>query len=313
MPSENYRVSRVIRRDLFRLSLKNSRFLTILVNILRLSFPSKYFWTWNLYGLGSSMRKNLGLSPWSRLHIGSDHGIALSTEPLKEEIESPSNFHVTWSTWRENLPFPDNRVVIRVQHPWIPFRKRGGFQLSPSPSGTLSFLPHSVPGQASEKFDVSSYIDSVLALPSKFHPVVFCIHSHDITRELVDKISASGCRVTTVGNSLHPDYVNRFYKLVSQFEYATSPTAGSQLFYCEEFGLKYFLYPVKETNPTTLANYKIANSTRVRLLELESLFSLENLGQEEQKKREVVSNALSLDLGHDRNFGYQKLKEAIKG
>lgn len=259
------------------------------------------------------MRKNLGISPWARLHIGSDHGIALSTEPLREEIESPSNFHVTWSTWRENLPFPDNRTVIRVQHPWIPFRIREGFHLSPSPSGTLSFLPHSVPGQASEKFDVSSYIESVLALPSKFHPVVFCVHSHDITRELVDKISSSGCRVATVGNSLHPDYVKRFYKLVSQFEYATSPTVGSQLFYCEEFGLKYFLYPAKERPLKKVANCEITKTTRVSLLELESLFSLGSLGQEEQEKRVIVSNALSLDLGLDRNFGYNKMKEVLKG
>jgi hypothetical protein len=258
------------------------------------------------------MRKNLGLKSWSRLHIGSDHGIALSSVPLREEIDSPSNFHVTWSTWRENLPFPDNKTVIRVQHPWIPFRKKTGFQLSPSPSGTLSFLPHSVPGQASEKFDVSSYIDSVLSLPSKFHPVVFCIHSHDITRELIDKISASGSRVATVGNSLYPAYVNRFYRLVSKFEYATSPTVGSQLFYCEELGLKYFLYPAKEKHQSELANSENSEPTRIRSLELESLFSLENLGQDGQEKRAMVSDALSLDLGRDKSFGYLNLLEAIK-
>ena len=68
-----------------------------------------------------------------------------------------------------------------------------------------------------------------------------------------------------------------------------------------------------ERPPTKMANYEIVEPTRVRLLELESLFSLKNLGQEEKEKRLVVSNALSLDLGHDINFGYQKLLEAIKG
>lgn len=258
------------------------------------------------------MRSNLGLRPWSGLRIGSDHGISLSGNPSREEMESTSDIFVTWSAWRANLSFPDKKKVVRVQHPWIPYRKKAGFLLSASASGTLAFLPHSVPGLAHENFDLPSYIDSVLALPKKFHPVVFCVHSHDVSQELIDKISASGSQAETVGNSLHPAYVKRFYKLVSHFEYATSPTVGSQLFYCEEFGLKYFLYATEEKHQKRLISAEINSPSKARLLELESLFSFENLGKKKHEKKTAVSDALGLDLGRESDFGYSTLHQAIR-
>ena len=224
-----------------RLEVRASRLLAQLAKLLILHVPSKIFWTWEVYGLGRSLKDIQGISQREVLRSGSDHGVAFEVEPLEAEEAIPAKVHFTWSIWRTNLRFLDGRQIVRIQHPWIAFRKKHGIWPRETVSGTLVFVPHGDFTYESEYFDIDAYVKFLSLLPQEFHPFVFCLHAHDIKEDYGRKIHKLGFSVVTVGNSLHPRYVRRFYGILKNFKYATSTRIGSQLFYCHEFGVKYFL------------------------------------------------------------------------
>ena len=276
------------------LYLRTSRLMTQIANVLILHRPSRIFWTWELYGLGYCLKYVQGISQRTKISTSSDHGITFSAAPWPEEYVIPANTHVTWSIWRTSLEFPDGRKVIRIRHPWIDYRKIHGFSLSKNAVGTLVFVPHSVPGLPSE-FSMLSYVEVVSSLPKDFHPLVFCLQMHDVKKDIVHAIHNKGYDVVTVGNSLHPKYVRRFYGLLKNFEFATSPTIGSQLFYAHEFGVKYFLFdPENEfQRPLNLESPRpIHNDVMERI---ENAFQFQNLFDQPVEKDSLVSGALGLD------------------
>lgn len=299
--------------DLVTLFVRKSRLLAGIEHLIRFRVPDKTFWNWEVYGLGSTLRKVLGID-WSRqLNAGSDHGVNLGTEPGEADIKLQTDLYLTWSSWRSQMTFPDNRMVVRVQHPWVPYRKIRRYHLSPKAKGTIVFVPHSVPGLRYEEFNLDLFLDNLDLLPAKLRPLTLCLQFHDASVESALKITKAGHRCVTVGNSLSPSYADRFYALIRNFEFATSPSIGSQLFYCHELGNKYFLF-----NPDNKFERKLKPTPGVPLpnltivKEIEEAFTFNNLGQNSMAKDSVVSAGLGLDLGAECLYGYEPLLEALK-
>ena len=288
---------------IIKLKLQSSRLLAQIANLLIFHWPSRIFWTWEVYGLGSSLKDVQGIAQRRKILTSSDHGLSFHVNPVSEEMDIPANTHVTWSLWRACLKFPDGRKVIRVQHPWIAYRKKNNILLSKNASGTLVYVPHSVPGITSE-LDVTSYVKVVSLLPESFHPLVFCLHMHDVKQSVIRAIQDEGFSVVTVGNSSHPRYVRRFYGLLKKFEFATSPDIGSQLFYAHEFGVKYFLYD-PENKFQIASEYQASVQMHQDVLErVEKTFSRDNLYDNTLEKDILVSEALGLDFGTLSLLGY---------
>jgi len=281
--------------EIVRLKIRASRFLAQISNLLLLKWPSRTFWTWEVYGLGHSLKDVLGIAQRKTIRTGSDHGLTFVVDPLAPEVAIPTEIHVTWSKWRTSLEFPDSRQILRIQHPWIAFRKKHDISLSKSASGTLVFVPHSVPGLVLP-FDLVEYIKFLSSLPQEFHPLVFCLHVHDMERKIVRDIHRQGFSVVTVGNNLHPRYVRRFYGILKNFKYATSPDVGSPLFYCHEFGVKYFLYDM-ESKFQRKSQIELTRLIHEEIIErIEKAFGLENLTDPSLEKDTLVNDALGLDL-----------------
>lgn len=291
------------------LRLRTSRILTIASIISRVGFPSKIFWTWNVYSLGYSLRKGQNLSRFTSLNFSSDHGIALEVKPLAQEEAIPAGTHFTWCSWREGMEFANRREVVRIQHPWIQYRSRLGLSRKLDSQGTLVFGPHSVVGYSEEFFDLRSYIELLSALPSAFGDLTYCLHPHDVSYKTIDTLRKAGVRVTTAGNSLHPLFAQRFYKIAAQHKYATSPKIGSHLFYCHEFGLEFFLYDPELRFQRTLTKpegqVEVAQEYKTLV---EEAFMLHNVGLQTKEKNKLVSEALGLDLANER-FSIQSSKE----
>lgn len=299
--------------DLLTLFVRKSRLLAGIEHLIRFRVPDKTFWNWEVYGLGSTLRKVLGIG-WSRqLNAGSDHGVNLGTEPGEADIKLQTDLYLTWSSWRAQMSFPDNRVVVRVQHPWVPYRKIRRYHLSPKARGTIVFVPHSVPGLRYEEFNLDLFLDNLELLPAELRPLTLCLQFHDASAESALKITKAGHRCVTVGNSLSPSYADRFYALIRNFEYATSPSIGSQLFYCHELGNKYFLFDpesrfqrrLEPTPGVPLPNLAIVQK-------IEEAFAFKNLGQNSMAKNSVVAEGLGLDLGAEGLYGYEPFLELLK-
>jgi hypothetical protein len=298
--------------DLLHLFVRKSRVLAALEHLVRLRTPDREFWTWEVYGLGSTLRRVLEIGWGPRLIAGSDHGISLGTEPSHADQLLKTNFHITWSSWRAEMKFSDDRRVIRAQHPWVPYRNIMGYNLSSQAKGTIAFVPHSVPGLEYEEFNLDAYLETLRCLPQNHQPLTLCLQFHDASVEAVLKISKAGFRAVTAGNSLSPSYADRFYSLIRKFEYATSPSIGSQLFYCHELGVKYFLFDpdkkfqrkLQPTNGVPLPNLELVQR-------IESAFDFESMGSRLQERDSIVNDGLGLDLDDSQNFGYGPLLKLI--
>lgn len=299
--------------DLFTLFVRKSRLLAGIEHLIRFRVPDKTFWTWEVYSLGATLRRVLGLGWREKLSLGSDHGVSLSVEPGEADLRLQTDLHVTWSSWRAKMVFPDGRLVLRAQHPWVPYRKLKGYSLSGSVKGTIVFVPHSVPGLEQENFSLEEFLKTLDLLPTKLRPFTLCLQFHDATLEASLKIAKTGYRFVTVGNSLSPSYADQFYSLIQNFEYATSPSIGSQLFYCHELGVKYFLFDpekkfqrrLRPTAGVPLPNFDIKQ-------EIEDAFSFIHMEQSSWAKDSVVAAGLSLDLDAEDLYGYRPLLELLK-
>lgn len=300
--------------DLLCLYFRKSRFLAGVEHLLRLRIPDGTFWTWEVYSLGATLRRVFGLGWVKALHVGSDHGISLATEPAEADLRLQTGLHVTWSSWRAKMVFPDGRLVLRAQHPWVLFRKIRGYSLSGKAKGTLVFVPHSVPGLEYEEFSLEEFLKTLDLLPKKLRPFTLCLQFHDATLEASLKIAKTGYRFVTLGNSLSPSYADRFYSLIQNFEYATSPSIGSQLFYCHEMGVKYFLFnPDKKFERKLKPTDGVPSPNPEIVQRIEAAFDYGTLGTHLTARDSIVNDALGLDLDKPQNFGYGPLLESIKG
>ena len=201
------------------------------------------FWTTELYGFGKCYREWLGLSKLLPIPFYGDHGVTLSNNLFNHEIDNKSCYHLTWNKYRyEN---PKNHILkklIYITNPWITYRKKKKFTLKKDRKGTIVFLSHSIIGIDLEDENNDKYFNELNKLDNDLKPLVICIHMHDINKGLHKKLRKYELPLITIGNSLNSDFVDRFYDIISNFKHATSNSIGSQLFYCTEIGLPYFLY-----------------------------------------------------------------------
>ena len=292
-----------------RLLFRSSRALAVIHNLAIKRVPSRRFWTWEVYGLGCSTKDLLDLPQSQELRCSSDHGVHLATEPSPEEIALGSDLFVTWSPWRANLKFPDGRMVVQVKHPWISYSRKHKLRKRPGQNskGTLAFVPHSVPELASDSFSLSDYVRELSSLPAEFQPVTLCFHAHDINFRQVMEVLRMQVNVETVGASLSPVYTRRFYKIIRPFKFATSPTVGSQLFYCHEYGLDYFLFDPQKKFQRKLIDHQGPKPNPDLQRQLEKLFTMEGVAENKEEKDDIVSRALGLKLADPEYSGIKKI------
>ena len=211
-------------------------------DLLPYKTPFRLYWPAELYSFGRCYREWLGFPSWVPLPMSGDHGAwspGGSFSP--HELNSKTNIHLSWHDKRfEILKSSSRKNVIHCPHPWITFKNRLGLKRKNSSCGTLVFLPHSCVGIEVEDYSFNGYIDELLSLPPKFHPFILCIHRHDVQKKLHLQLLDYNLPIITAGETSSPYFVERFYSMISNFRFATSSDIGSQSFYCEDFGVRYF-------------------------------------------------------------------------
>lgn len=201
------------------------------------------FWPTELYSFGRCYREWLGWPRWLPIPSYGDHGVALSGTADQHETDNPARIYLTWSKHRENIfDHTSNKQVFRILHPWINYRRSMNISQTDRPTGTIVFHAHSNAGIDIVDYDFASYFEQLRALPEDYHPIVICLHMHDINKGYHTELRHYGFQIVTAGNTSSPFFVDRFYEMIRSFRYATSNKPGSELFYCEELGVRYFVY-----------------------------------------------------------------------
>ena len=177
------------------------------------------------------------------LFIGSDHGVHWESRCWQNEIDSPAPYYFTWNRKKSaRMVNEHHRKSFHVPHPWVWYRRKHFPVRAEGGCGTLVFFPHSNDTTKPVFVDLDKYFADLNALPEKYHPITLCLSFHDVRKGLHHKLRKYAMPIVTVGTSNSQKFVDRFYGLIREFRYATSPTIGSHLFYCVEAGIPFFLH-----------------------------------------------------------------------
>lgn len=274
----------------------------------------KLFWTSELYGFGKSFRTWLNWPFYLPLPFYSDHGISREGLLFKHEQESASRYHFVWNKGRfEFSRSLFKKRMIRVPHPWIAYRHRSGYMPKPNRKGTLVFYPHTTYSSDIE-FDANKYIEDLKALPDFFKPLVICLHPTDVQKGLHLYLrQVCDFPIISAGNNLVGSFVDRFYTIISHFRYATSPYGGSELYYCQEFGVFFFIHGevpkiINLSEPNTpLGEIEYQDIIHQKIDNLKfDLFKNISPGPSPEKSDFLISM-----MGLDSNISLKKLKISL--
>ncbi|MDC1376447.1 hypothetical protein N8266_02300 [Amylibacter sp.] len=261
-------------------SISSQGFDPKLIKKLCVSLPSKYqvkleltrhfpfrFWQSKVNGYGTAWRSCLNLKKIEPLMISADHGIAYASELSKFEYDANCP-HIVFDLDRylALVERYGEKRILRVKNPFVAYAEDNSIKLKKGSKGTLVFVPHSLKAYDHYEYDWDAYFKQIISLPEIYHPITFCVHYHDVLKGLHLKILEKGFNVVTLGHTTSNFFIDRFYDLVTNFEYATSSNGGSDLLYCEFLGVKYFEY-----GEELLTNYKsyiaIADNFEDKLLQ----------------------------------------------
>lgn len=207
------------------------------------------YWPSENYSFGSTTRVNTGYPKWLPLFVYSDHGCGLHTDLTKHELENSARVHLTWHC-RKYSKYSNHggRRVLLVKHPWMDYRLAKAYRRDSDPrAGTLVFFMHGTPSVEWTGHDDDDYFQALKSLPEKFHPIVLCLHMHDVNAGFHRKLRRHGFEIVTAGNTSNIRFVDEFYTLVRGFRYATAKAWGSYVPYCVEMGVPFFFFGTAPT------------------------------------------------------------------
>jgi hypothetical protein len=128
------------------------------------------------------------------------------------------------------------------------------------------------------------------------------MHKHDIEKGYHQQLRKYGLPIITAGETSSPYFVERFYSMISRFNCATSNMGGSELFYCEELGVKYFIMGKKPM----LINFADIQTPKGMVVPIDVIDAAAGIRKDElfcpfppdasEEKVKFVDHVLGLDL-----------------
>lgn len=220
------------------------------------------FWTSEIYSHGKTLRALAGWPHWLPVPVSSDHGVHFDRGLSEFERKIGARTHLTWSAERAQSQTLDEVVVLPIVHPWVSYRKAHGLRPDDNRNGAIIFPRHSLPAEHFSPPRLGDLLKEISHLdvgPRR----VLCLGMHDIHRGLHRHYRSLGLPIVTLGHSSAPNFVDRFYSLVSQFELSVSNDYGSYAFFAEEFGVPFFLAgpPTFQHNEYISRTFALANTS----------------------------------------------------
>lgn len=244
------------------------------------------YWDSENSSFGRTFREWTGYPSCLPICVASEHGVAWEPRLMPHVLEHNSNVYITWN-YKLYIKLKENtrKISVYAQHPWVEYRKKNyPIEKIKESKGTVAFVPH-VNHNSELIFDFKEYVNNLRNLPSKCQPVVLCVMSHDVNKGAHKELRKFGLPLITAGNTNSQYFVDRFYCLVRNFKYATSPDIGSQVFYAIEAGVPYFL-----TNEDVARRFTSASINRQKGEVISEKKLPEESAREAKYIREKISN-----------------------
>lgn len=198
------------------------------------------YWAGEIYSFGRGLRMLAGFPQWWPIPANLDHGVDHRTYLEGGQQTQRSRYFLSWQGWRARAEERTKKKIHLTLHPMVALRWVLGIEKLATATGTLVFVPHSLPDFETAT-DFSESMGEFLALPSEFHPVVLCIQMRDIEKGLHRKLRRFNLPIVSAGDLNSRWFANKFYSLLQNFRYASSTDIGSHVFLAEEMGVHFFL------------------------------------------------------------------------
>lgn len=133
--------------------------------------------------------------------------------------------------------------AVIIGSPFVHYRKSRKIEKDVAASGTIAFPAHST--QLTEAvFDIDKYCKQLLSLPLEYQPITICLHFHDLARKRDEIYKKYGFKIVTAGPPAVPgfEFVEKFYEILRNHQYATSNQVGTYAFYAVEMGIPFFVF-----------------------------------------------------------------------
>ena len=167
-----------------------------------------------------------------------DHGWALNDiQARASTLENPSNTHLAWnSRVKKNIEAVSNKKVYVKSSPFKLFKEMNCIKKN-TQKKSLYFVSH-----ATDKVHTNitpTIIHSFLqTLPNHFKPIDICLHWFDY-KNYFRAYKDFGYDVKSAGPIFNNNFIERFYKIISTYEFCLSNILGSYVLYCIDLGIPF--------------------------------------------------------------------------
>lgn len=201
------------------------------------------YWDTELYSQGELIREMAGWPSWLPIPVSGDHG------PMPGCLFWPRGYEAGLRDYLTTSPIklaaavrPKRLRVHLIRSPWVEWIRRHNIAVREDAEGTLAFVPHLQPGLTHDDAYIATLVAELTSLPREFHPVVACVHMHDIRHGLGKALRKHGLPVVSAGNTSHPSFIGRWAEIAQHFKFATSPQPGSELLLFHSMGGSFFVF-----------------------------------------------------------------------
>jgi len=157
-------------------------------------------------------------------------------------------FSTRWiKKWRQSRT---GKIVIGLPNPFLLYKRKKRLSQAPDATGSVFFYAHSTANEIGIT-DKDELIRELQEIPADFGECLVAMHYVDMLRGEYKAFLTAGFKVFCAGHYSDPEFVNRFYDMLSRKKYALSNAVGSHYFYSVEHGLPFSyvgLSPVYSNN-----------------------------------------------------------------
>lgn len=205
------------------------------------------FWTAEIYSFGKNLRDYAYLPSFIPLNCYTDHGAGYYYDERipPHELNNDSAVQLYHSPYSvEMFKKVSSKPCYCMLSPVVWCRKKNKIEQIANPRGTLAFAAHATP-DVDVATPYEDYIQELKQMDACFHPICVCLHMHDIRKGYHKIFIENGFPVYTAGDTMDVRFAERFYAILKNFKYSTSPMIGSYTYYSVELGVPFFLHGQK--------------------------------------------------------------------
>lgn len=204
------------------------------------SVPKYPYW----YGMKRALYESIGLSNRLPVSCHLQHGVGMwrvEPEPDFLTLNNPYPVILLENQYQVDLAKaytkkPIHKPIYPIGSIFARYRRHKQWTKRPDAKGSLAYISHST-RNIEIKMDWEDVIAKFQQLPPAYHPITVSVYFKECLNGVHQLFMDAGFDVVTAGHMFDPYFVDRFYDILSSFQYVVCNDFGSHIYYATEMGI----------------------------------------------------------------------------